>query len=101
MLTKDTPNQEIWIFTNDKEKSAHFIGAHFQSKAIWIPDNLNSLETLEVMRHCHSFIISNSTFSWWAAFLAKESKPLVIAPKVWIKNHPEPLEICPPHWQRM
>ena len=101
ILTKSGINQEIWIFTNDKEKSTQFISAASQEMAIWIPDSLNSLETLEVMRQCHSFIISNSTFSWWAAFLANEADPSVIAPKVWIKNHPEPLEICPPQWQRI
>ena len=100
-LTKSRTNQEVWIFTNDQEKSTQFLSAAFQEKAIWIPDTLNSLETLEVMRHCHAFVISNSTYSWWGAFLADDVKAEVIAPKIWIKNHPEPLEICPPHWQRI
>jgi len=101
MLTNNASNEEIWIFTNDLEKSKKYINTTFQKNAIWIPDSLNSLETLEVMRHCHSFVISNSTFSWWAAFLANKPNPVVIAPNVWIKNHPEPVEICPPNWRRI
>jgi hypothetical protein len=101
MLTKNATNEEIWIFTNDLEKSKKYVSTTFQKNAFWIPESLNSLETLEVMRHCHSFVISNSTFSWWAAFLANKPDPVVIAPKVWIKNHPEPVEICPPDWGRI
>ncbi len=38
------------------------------------------------MTKCKHHIISNSTFSWWSAFLNKNNKKLIIYPSVWFKN---------------
>ena len=101
LIEVEKPGSNYWIFTNDESMANEYLPAFVLSRTRFIPQYLNSAQTMEVMWHCDRYIISNSTFSWWGAFLSVCDKPLVIAPKKWFKNLDEPLNICPPEWIRL
>ena len=42
--------------------------------------NLHSVYDMYLMSLCKNFIISNSTFSWWSAWLCKEINPVCLIP---------------------
>lgn len=62
-------------------------------------NNQNQLIDQDVMRLCDHFIISNSTYSWWAAYLSAGSESIVISPSKWYLHHRYNInDIIPCHW---
>ena len=45
------------------------------------------LYELQLMSFCHHFIIANSSFSWWGAWLSQSQDKVVIMPEgYWVDN---------------
>ena len=62
------------------------------------PDEILSFE---LMRRFSHFIITNSTFSWWAAWLSEDQRT-VMTPHKWFRNSEENwTDIIEPHWIRV
>ena len=57
----------------------------------------NEFEDFEILKNCQHKIISNSTFSWWAAFLGEIEGSITICPKKWT-NKIESISLQLPNW---
>ena len=94
--------KSIWLFSDQLQLARSFL-----------PDDLNipirvidkfqhsPAATLEIMRMGAGYVIANSTFSWWAAFLRKNEEAEVIAPTPWFSEMPEPVDLIPINWHRV
>lgn len=54
-------------------------------------------ETLFLMSQSDALIISNSSYSWWAAQLGNKSK-FVVRPSKWLRSMLDPVDLFPPEW---
>jgi len=92
---------ELFLFTNDKSGSDKFVDRKFKARVIGEDSGLSASETLELMRLGSGYVISNSTFSWWGAFLSRSENPVVVCPTPWFIALKEPQGLIPPNWIRI
>ena len=98
-ILKNSPASEIWLFSNDTAKAREYLGEMFDSYSIRVIDEeLDEVETLALMRLGSNFVISNSTFSFWAAFLSDSEDGIVYFPNPWFKGFENPVDLTPLTW---
>ena len=92
-------NRPIWIFSDSPDSLADgFISSLGGSVSVIIPlSDSPAIDSLALMQFGSANIISNSTFSWWPAFLSQTSVTTV-CPSDWFLNMKQPLELIPNNW---
>jgi hypothetical protein len=94
--------EKIWVFSDEPELAVTYFPQEFLSHLRWIPEVLGSAAvTLEVMRLGQGYVIGNSTYSWWGAYLSRSHNPPVIAPDPWFANLADPIDLIPLRWNRV
>ena len=92
---------KIWVFSDDIEGARQKIHRDYHSRIRWISAvGLDSASTLEVMRFGYGYVIANSSFSWWGAYLSYKTNVKVIAPEPWFIGKNEPKDLIPLEWSR-
>lgn len=90
---------KIWVFSNEPSLAKEILPESVRHSVRWVPEiEESAAKTLEVMRYGHGYVIGNSTFSWWGAFLSYSDNPKVIAPQPWFREMESPKDLIPPQW---
>ena len=88
MMKQKFPKAEFFIFSDDIEWVKENID--FDCKVNYVKGNNPNYEELRLMYSCKHFIISNSSFSWWGAWLNTNPEKIVVAPKEWLQGMDTP-----------
>ena len=73
----------LYVFSDDIEWcKRHFIEDYFERNITFVA--LPYYLDFELMKLCKHNIISNSTFSWWAAILNDNKDKIVVTPDFWV-----------------
>lgn len=74
----------IMVFTDDIMEARKIVN---QSKySVEYIKNASPIQQLLIMMDCDHFVISNSSFAWWGAYLSNKSNKIVVAPKHWFPS---------------
>ena len=81
----DGVTNQIFVFADEIDKVINEAWFSAYRNVIYVR-NMNNVESLYIMRQCDDFIISNSTFAWWGAYLGERIDKHIIAPKFFYKG---------------
>lgn len=83
-IASHTINPTFYIFSNTA-KDFEWIkeNYHFKYPVKYVDLNNPAHEDFRLMYNCKHFVMSNSTFSWWASYMSKNEDKLVIVPDIW------------------
>jgi hypothetical protein len=88
-IEKLIKNPTYFVFSDDINWVKRNI--EFKYPTIFVDYNIkvdySPVIDLFLMTKCKNNIISNSTFSWWGAFLNKNGSKIVLGPRWWISDH--------------
>ena len=98
-LTHFDSDRQVVVFSDDP------LWCHdeslFGDDRFLISDSEDNAIDLCLMTFCTDYIIANSSFSWWGAWLSHNQNPTVIAPKKWFgpnNQHKDTKDLLPPTW---
>jgi len=92
------PNRKFLVFSDDLE----FAKRYFEGDKFAFDESETDLESFNKMASCSDFIIANSSFSYWAAWLSPSIGKKVVTPTIdkWYNDGKE-RTICPKSWIRI
>ncbi len=102
---QEKKNLKFYFFSED----AQWIESNLMSPALNASivsgnDGEDSWKDMYLMSKCRHHIISNSSFSWWGAWLNNNADKKVVSPAKWFNTADpfyEPNDVVPGNWVRM
>jgi hypothetical protein len=100
-IKADLENPVFYIFSNTKDDIEWIKQTYDFSEyqVVFVDLDNPDYEELRLMYSCKHFIISNSTFSWWAQYLGDYTEKIVFAPSEWNRIVEDCSGVYMPEWR--
>ncbi len=94
---------KIYVFSDEIEWCRNNLS--FELPVMFVGDNYAGRcgeEHMYLMSQCKNFIIANSSFSWWGAWLSQHKEKIVVCPKQWFTDTSVNTDdLIPETWMRI
>jgi hypothetical protein len=97
-IAEHVENPEFFIFSDDIPWVMDRLQINFPCKYVDHNQGAESYNDMRLMSLCRHNIIANSSFSWWGAWLNKNSDKIVISPRKWFANNNNVQDLFPAGW---
>lgn len=100
VINKRVKNSHFFVFSDDVEWVKKNFSIRKQITYISGDYALTNIEEMLLMSMCKHNIVANSSFSWWGAWLNKNPRKIVVAPKRWFMVKTD-LQTIPRSWIKL
>ena len=100
IVVRKVRNPSFFIFSDDHQWVKTNLKLEYPTTYVDINSSEKGYKDLRLMLNCKHFIIANSSFSWWGAWLSNNPNKIICAPKRWFKSVDEG-DIVPKSWIRV
>lgn len=102
-MRSEVPTAWFFIFSDDIDWCRNVFANYPRATIVGTehngPSDINSLQLMSACRH---FIIPNSTYSWWGAWLGERDDTVVMAPEKWFgTTELDYRDVIPRRWRKM
>ena len=100
-LVGQNTSHKLLVFSDEPLKAEQLLQKCLFANVEYFPTGTlaNDFEELLLMGKSDKIVISNSTFSWWAAQLGQTKH--VAAPDKWFRGMDDPIDLIPNSWKRI
>ena len=100
LLKGKLENPLFVFFSNDSAWCRQHL---LEENAVYVDWNggSDSYKDMQLMSHCHHYIMANSSFSWWGQWLNPNKNKLVVSPSRWVNTDADPSALILPNWIRI
>ena len=86
MIGSRTANPRFFVFTDDPDWASGNLQIGYPFTLVRHNGAVADYEDFRLLTRCRHFIIANSSFSWWGAWLGTAPDKIVVAPRRWFAH---------------
>lgn len=101
VITAKAPGRRVFVFSDDIQWCKENLA--FEAEAVFVPNETPERpeEHLRILSKCRHFILANSSYAWWGAWLSPYRDKVVIGPAKWMQKAAQLGDLLPAQWLRI
>lgn len=85
-MRENVPGAVFHLFSDDRSWAQKQFGREPDVSLVKTGPEGPAWVDMALMARCQHFIMSNSTYSWWAVYLGRNEDSVIIAPRLWLRD---------------